>query len=101
MSSKPLEKSPHILNTSSNLLGFCLVILTSLKITNYSEQTLIDEFTAISAMLFMVSSLLSFLSIRSENERLSYRYEKMADFIFLGALFGIFLAITMISLNIF
>jgi len=27
--------SSHILNTSSNLLGFCLVVLTSLRIANY------------------------------------------------------------------
>ncbi|HNQ00502.1 MAG TPA: hypothetical protein PKK99_15680, partial [Bacteroidia bacterium] len=57
------DKSSHILNTSSNLLGFCLVVITSLKVNNYSEKTLIDEFTALSALLFMASSILSFLSM--------------------------------------
>jgi len=28
----PTPKSPHILNAASNLLGFCLVVLTSLNV---------------------------------------------------------------------
>lgn len=27
------NNSQHILNTSSNLLGFCFIVLTSLKVT--------------------------------------------------------------------
>lgn len=70
------KKSHHILNTSSNLLGFCLVVLTSLKISKYSEVSLIDEFTGVAAMLLMASSLLSFLSIRTLKEELEIRYKK-------------------------
>ena len=39
------NKSEHILNTSSNLLGFCLVVLTSPKISKYSATSIIDELT--------------------------------------------------------
>jgi hypothetical protein len=31
------KKSPHILNASSNLLGFSLIIITSLKIKNQPQ----------------------------------------------------------------
>ena len=32
------NKSEHILNTSSNLLGFCLIVLTSLKIQSTMQN---------------------------------------------------------------
>jgi hypothetical protein len=58
------DKSPHILNASSNLLGLCFVVLTSLKLFKISQKTFIDELTSIAIVLFMASCILSFLSIR-------------------------------------
>ncbi|CAN5434332.1 hypothetical protein BH11BAC2_BH11BAC2_00210 [soil metagenome] len=66
------NKSSHILNTSSNLLGFCLVVLTSLKISSYSDVSMIDEFTGVAAILLIMSSVLSFLSIRTSKEDLTF-----------------------------
>ena len=43
--------SPHILNTSANLLGFCLFIITSLHIASPLETHFIDELTSIVAIL--------------------------------------------------
>lgn len=60
------NKSPHILNTSSQLLGLCFIVLTAIKIQNLKHVTIIDEITAMAAMLFMASSILSFLSIRDK-----------------------------------
>ncbi|WP_431198565.1 hypothetical protein ACRQ5D_28840 [Mucilaginibacter sp. P25] len=37
------DKSPHILNAASNLLGLCFVVLTSLKFLKMSDRTYIDE----------------------------------------------------------
>ncbi len=62
------NKSEHILNTSSNLLGFCLVVLTSLKISKYSAESVIDELTGVGTIFLIVSSIFSFLSIRSDKE---------------------------------
>jgi hypothetical protein len=84
------NKSPHILNTSSNLLGFCLIVLTSLKISKFSEVTLIDECTGVASILLMISSFFSFLSIRSSNDNLIYKYERVADTVFLIALVLVF-----------
>ena len=94
------NKSTHILNTSSNLLGFCLVVLTSLKISKISETTMIDECTGVTSILLMGSSLLSFLAIRSKKERHGESYEKIADVIFLVALVLIFLITFLVAFTV-
>lgn len=80
------DKSTHILSTSSNLLGFCLLVLTSLKISKFQESTMIDEFTGVASILLTAASVLSFLSIRSKKEKQIEYYEKIADVIFLIAI---------------
>ena len=40
-------KSPHILSTSSNLLGFCLIVMTSLRIADHTEAGILDEVTGV------------------------------------------------------
>ena len=77
------NKSQHILNTSSNLLGFCLIVLTSLKISRLSERSIIDEFTGIACILLTASSVFSFLSLRTKKIGVATSYEKIADIIFM------------------
>jgi hypothetical protein len=96
---KMREKSPHILNASSNLLGFCLLIITSLKITNTDKSTYLDEFAGIAALFFTASCIFSFLAIRSKNEKYKIIYETIADYLFLGALICIFLAVGMLFIK--
>jgi hypothetical protein len=84
------KTSQHILGTSANLLGFCLFILTSLHLTNKTESSLIDEFTSLVALLLTISSVLSFISIKSEKKEREYALEQVADYIFLVSLLGIF-----------
>jgi len=93
------KTSQHILGTSANLLGFCLIVITSLHIAQKTENTLIDEFTSIIAILLTVSCILSFASLRTENTRRGKIFETLADTLFLLALTGItgiiaFIAIT-------
>jgi hypothetical protein len=90
------DKSPHILNASSNLLGLCFVVLTSLKILKFSHTTLIDELTIVATILFMISCILSFLSIRGNITR----YENIADIVFLLGLVTLFLTTILFSFNI-
>jgi len=94
-----INKSSHILNTSATLLGLCFVVLTSFNINDRREKSFIDELTAIAILMFMVSCLLSFLSIRSKNTK-SVRYEKIADLIFLSGLLFLFLISVLIIFNI-
>jgi hypothetical protein len=93
------DNSQHILSTSSNLLGFCFIVLTSLKVLKLQEATIIDEITAVAILLFMTSSILSFLSMRS-SKRFSQRYENFADFIFLSGLILLFITTMLIAFNI-
>ena len=37
-----MSRSPHILSTASNLLGFCLIVLTSIKVFGKAVNTIID-----------------------------------------------------------
>ncbi len=99
MSNNNNNNFPHILTASSTLVGLCFVVLTSLKVNNYKEASYIDECTAIAIILFMVSSILSYLSMRSNKEP-KQAYERMADFVFLSGLIFLFIATMMISFNI-
>jgi len=93
------NKSPHILNTSATLLGLCFVVLTSIKVSDMQDSTLIDETTALAIILFMGSSILSFLSMRKE-KGINDRLEKIADFVFLSGLVVLFLTTMMVTFNI-
>ncbi|SDL99053.1 hypothetical protein [Chryseobacterium taihuense] len=94
------KKSGHILNASSNLLGFSLVIITSLKISKVSYSTHLDEFAGIACLLFAFSCFFSFLSIRATRDRLRNRFETIADYLFLTALFCIVLAVIIVTMKI-
>jgi len=93
------NKSSHILTTSSNLLGICFIVLTSLKLLHLDGKTLIDEFTAVAIFMFMFSSVLSFLSLRSKNGK-GERLEKIADIIFLLGLFSLFIITMFVTFDI-
>jgi len=93
------NKTQHILSTSSNLLGFCLVVLTSFKISKFNEASKIDEITGIACILLIASCILSFLSIRTAKEHFSAKYEKIADNIFIVALLLVFVVTFMIAFS--
>lgn len=92
--------SQHILNASSSLLGFCLIVITSLKIANQLESHFIDEFTSVIAILLTFSSLLSFISIRVTNEKKEKLLETVADYLFVFSLIGILIIILFVTLDI-
>lgn len=94
------KKSTHILNASSNLLGFSLVIITSLKISKISPSTYLDEFAGVACLFFAFSCFFSFLAIRSSHEKHGSKFETIADYLFLTALFCIVLAVIIVTLKI-
>ncbi len=91
--------SPHIMNTSANLLGLCLFVITSLHIASQTENHLIDEFTSVIALFLTASCIISFISIRSKNPVREKNLENIADYIFLFAISGILVVILLITLN--
>ncbi len=93
-------KASHILNASTNLVGFSFLILTSLKVLNFAQYSYADEIAAFSVVTFILSSTFSFASIRSKNEHKSEVFETIADYIFLGGLVALFLVcISLIGLK--
>lgn len=82
------EKTPHILSAASNLLGFCFFVLVTIKTAGDHQKTFSDEFVAISILLLAVSIFLSFLSIRSVDEKAEI-YERWADYTFLAGIISI------------
>lgn len=94
------KKSTHILNASSNLLGFSLVIITSLKITKISHSTYLDEFAGVACLFFAFSCFFSFLAIRATKQKRGNRFETIADYLFLIALFCIVLAVIIVTMKV-
>ena len=76
MKEKNEKSSPHILNASSNLLGLCFVVLTSLKLLDIAHKTVIDDLTVAATIFFMASCILSFLSIRGNAKNEGW-YERL------------------------
>lgn len=91
------KTSQHILNTSANLLGFCLIVISSLQITNKKEDTLLDEFTSVIALLLTISCIFSFISIKSNLEKREKYFEKIADGFFIVSLVGLLIVIMFIT----
>ncbi len=71
----------HILQTAANLLGLCFVLLSFIKLSKMSDETIIDEALGIEIILFLASCIFSYASMRSQ--RHAEKYEKIADIIFL------------------
>lgn len=94
------NKSTHILNASSNLVGFCFIVLTSLTIFQKNSLTFIDECTTLALIMFVGSTIFSFLSIRSNNKTRSYIHERVADIIFLIGLLSLLATIILITFNV-
>lgn len=96
---EPDNKSRDILYNSATLLGLCFIVLTSIKLTNRSETSFIDELTAVAIIMFMICCVLSYLSMRGSNVS-GKRYARLADLIFLIGLFFLFLTTVLLLANI-
>jgi hypothetical protein len=96
----PNTTSPNILNAATGLLGFCLVVITSVHLTNKADVSLIDEFTSVIAMFLIFSCLFSFLAIQTKKEFLKGRCETIAEYLFLTALLGVMLIIVLLVFKV-
>lgn len=76
-------------------------MITSLHITDKSENSILDEVTGVIALLLTVSCVLSFWSIRTENEIREKKLEGIAEYSFITALIGILIVITLMITVLF
>ena len=93
------KTSQHILGTAANLLGFCLIIISSFHIGKRAEESRIDEFVSIIALLLILSCAFSFISIKTEDTIKEHRFENIADSIFILALIGILVILSIITVR--
>ncbi len=93
------NKQAHILNASSNLVGIALVLVTGLKLTKQSDNTLCDEISMGCAVAFIGSCVVSYLSMRSD--KLAVKLERVADYLFLAGMFGLFIAVGAFAYDFF
>jgi uncharacterized paraquat-inducible protein A len=80
-----MHRNPHILNASTNLLGISFIIIGGLKLTNSNADTLADQGAWVAALLYFISALTSYFSIRNDG-RIKI-HVTVADFSFIAGLF--------------
>jgi hypothetical protein len=93
--------SQHILSTAANLLGFCLIVITSLKFNDQVETYIINFLTSSIGILLTISCLFSFASIRTTKETREKRLENIADYLFFTSLIGILIVIVFMLIDLF
>lgn len=82
-----MDRQPHILNASTNLLGICFVILTGLKLTGSNSESFADEIAWFASLSFLASIALSYLALRSGGP--AGRRERWAERTFLAGVAGL------------
>lgn len=93
------ERAPHILNTSSNLLGFTFLILTSTRIVGLPNGSIIPKIAAGCVTIFAVSSFLSYASIHARSMARSRYLESIASYIFFLGQFLLTVGAILLSVN--
>jgi hypothetical protein len=94
--------SIHIFTVSSAMVGVCLTVIGLIRvvITLGRADTLADDFLAGDALLFLVSSLLSYWALRSRSVHRMHRLERVADAIFITAMIGMVIICALITYTI-
>jgi hypothetical protein len=75
----------HIFTGSIAMVGVCLTVITLFKISEFGIKTYADEFLGVDAFLFIISSFISYLSLRNYNHK---KLEWIADIMFFIGMLG-------------
>ena len=77
--------SAHILPTSATMIGVCMTVLSIGHLGPGGEwRMVIDKLLAVDALVFLVSALLSFMSMRLPGA--GQRHEARAELVFIAGL---------------
>ena len=106
MSSRPRSEtdpvsslSTHILPTSANLLGVCIMSLSLVKLMpRHGWSVWIDEALALDGVVFLLSVALSYASLRFKER--ANRLENWAEMVFLFGLSVILLSAIVLAFTI-
>lgn len=85
---RDVELSVHILSVSAALVGVCLTVIGVLQVVERlrDSNTPLDNILAGDALLFLVSGILAYGSLRSRGKKRGRVLERVADGCFLCAL---------------
>lgn len=93
------DLSHHILPNSATMVGVCIMVISIVKSLPFNTVNhFIDKALAVDSVLFMVSALFSFLSIRLEHSNL--RFERWAEMIFIVGLVSMTMITVIFSFEI-
>lgn len=93
------DLSHHILPNSATMVGVCVMVISIVKsMPEDAVSYFIDKALAIDSVLFMISALFSFLSIRVEYSAL--RLERWAEIIFILGLVSMTMIAVIFSFEI-
>jgi hypothetical protein len=75
----------HILPNAATMVGVCLTVIGLIKVVEAGTgPSIIDEVLAVNAIGFLLSAILSYVSLRSDTQKI--RLEAWADHLFIGSL---------------
>jgi hypothetical protein len=96
----PNNLSGHILPTSGAMLGVCMTVISIVKLTqtNRGIAYWVDDLLAVDALIFLTSSIFSYLSLRSNSKKIYF--EELADKFFMLALIIMGAAVVLLTLEI-
>ena len=86
-----MQRHPHILSASTNLLGICFVIIGGLKLTGQNSRSYSDEIAWCAAFFLLASTISSYLAIRNRNTK-SW-HAATADWTFLAGIFTLLVSV--------
>jgi hypothetical protein len=93
------DLSHHILPNSATMVGVCIMVISIVKsLPADTVNYFIDKALAVDSLLFMISALFSFLSIRLENSNL--HFEQWAEIIFIVGLVSMTIITVIFSFEI-
>jgi len=97
---KPRSLSGHILPTSGSMLGVCMTVISIVKLTQARRgvSSWVDDLLALDALIFLASSVFSYLSIRSNSKKIYF--EDLADKVFMLALIVMGIAVVLLTYEI-
>jgi hypothetical protein len=94
------KDSPQlILNVSGNLLGFCLIVITSLHMGSTREGRFLDGLMLVVTVLLTSASVFSFVAIKRENDPVAFHMTRWSEYFFFTSLLGIMIATVLITLK--
>ncbi|MBS1497238.1 MAG: hypothetical protein JSU03_04105 [Bacteroidetes bacterium] len=73
------EIARFVFSGSTTMIGVCITVIALFKITNTGIRTYADEILSLDTFIFISSAYLSYLVLRSSQNR---RLEKFADALF-------------------